>query len=226
VGFLGFSIFFTIPQIARLLDGLGTKPGWIISLVFGLSRVLDATWPVVLLLTCGGLCLLFCENPLRRACTELLIRRWAPFRAVFHNLRQTALLYATAILIKAQIPQGHIFRYLIDVARHTPMEKQLQLAMEFHGRDGRFARALEKHVDLDPEIVFTLRVGEETSSLHVQAEKMAQIHERLSLQASEALAVKIAPLMIILTALFAALLFSLTFGSVISVCLKLIRNGA
>ena len=226
VGFLLFSLFFTIPQIAKLLDGLGTKPGWIIEGVFRVSHLLLVGWPLVLLALLIGLYLMLVKSPLRSSFLELIIRKWPAFRSVFHNLRQTALLYAMAILVKAQIPQGQVFRYLIEVSRDTPMESQLRKALEFHSQDGRFARALEKFVELDPEIIFTLRVGEETSSLHLQAEKLAQIFEKSSLQASEALAAKVAPVMVIVTALFAALLFSLTFGSVISVCLKLIRNGA
>lgn len=225
IGYLIFSLLFTVPNLGKMMSSMNAKPSGMMALQIWLSEVLRSYWPISIALTIAVFIGIFIDNPIRRKIWEYSIQKFTALREVFWGMRQTSLLYAMAILFKANVPHSQIIRYLIDIAKGTPLESQLQKAEEQFQKEARLTNALELYVDLDPDIIFALKAGHESSQLPEQTEKIAKLYEKQVLLASESIANKITPIIIILTAVLAVGSYLMTFGATMSVTLKLMRGG-
>ncbi len=106
------------------------------------------------------------------------------------------------------------------------MEEQIRQAARYHEECGSFSASIERYVKLDPEIIFQIKVGEKTATVPEQLLRVATVYERTTSKAAEALASKITPFIIIFGAGMAVISYLLPFFSLMSVCYKLMRNGA
>ncbi len=225
LGYLLFSLLFTVPNLAKMMTSMNAKPGGFMGLQIWISEILRDFWPMTLFLSLSLMMIVFTENSVRRKIWEEAIQRIGFLREVFWGMRQTSLLYAMAILFKANVPHSQVLHYLIDVAKGTPLETQLKKAEDHFQKEAKLTHALELHVDLDPDILFALKAGHESSQLPEQTEKIAKLYEKQVLLASESIAHKITPIIIILTAVLAIGSYLMTFGATMSVTMKLMRGG-
>jgi type II secretory pathway component PulF len=225
VCYMIFSMLFTVPNLAKMMASMNAKPSGLMALQVWLSQMLREFWPISTL--CFALLLYgaLSENPIRKHIWEQSIQRFAFLREVFWGMRQTSLLYAMAILFKANVPHSQVIRYLIDIAKGTPLENQLRKAEEQFQKEAKLTHALELHVDLDPDILFALKAGHESSQLPEQTEKIAKLYEKQVLLSSESIANKITPIIILMTAGLAVGSYLMTFGATMSVTMKLMRGG-
>lgn len=225
IGYLIFSLLFTVPNLGKMMTSMNAKPSGIMAFQIWLSEILRTYWPLSIAFAITIFIGIFFENPIRRKIGEYAIQKFITLREVFWGMRQTSLLYAMAILFKANVPHSQIIRYLVDIAKGTPLESQLQKAEDHFQKEARLTNALELHVDLDPDIIFALKAGHESSQLPEQTEKIAKLYEKQVLLASESIANKVTPFIIILTAVLAVGSYLMTFGATMSVTLKLMRGG-
>ena len=225
LGYMLFSLIFTVSNLAKMMASMNAKPSGIMALQIWISELLRDFWPISLALLLFLVVTLFTENPLRRKIWEDAIQRIGFLREVFWGMRQTSLLYAMAILFKANVPHSQVIHYLVDVAKGTPLEQQLKNAEEQFQKEAKLTHALELHVDLDPDILFALKAGHESSQLPEQTEKIAKLYEKQVILSSESIANKITPIIIILTAVLAVGSYLMTFGATMSVTMKLMRGG-
>ncbi len=225
LGYLLFSLIFTVPNLAKMMESMNAKPGGIMALQIWLSEMLRQFWPISLAGFLFLIFTIFTDNPIRQKVWESAIQRIGFLREVFWGMRQTSLLYAMAILFKANVPHSQVLHYLIDVAKGTPLELQLKNAEAHFQNEAKLTHALELHVDLDPDILFALKAGHESSQLPEQTEKIAKLYEKQVMLASESIANKITPIIIILTAVLAVSSYLMTFGATMSVTMKLMRGG-
>jgi type II secretory pathway component PulF len=225
LGYLLFSLIFTVPNLAQMLSSMNAKPSGVMALQISISQILRDFWPLSIAALLSLIGIIFTDNSLRRKIWEEAIQRIGFLREVFWGMRQTSLLYAMAILFKANVPHSQVIHYLVDVAKGTPLEHQLKNAEAHFHKEAKLTHALELHVDLDPDILFALKAGHESSQLPEQTEKIAKLYEKQVLLASESIANKITPIIIILTAVLAVGSYLMTFGATMSVTLKLMRGG-
>ncbi|MES2307708.1 MAG: type II secretion system F family protein [Verrucomicrobiota bacterium] len=223
VCYMIFSLLFTVPNLAKMMASMNAKPSGMMALQ--VSQMLREYWIISLAAFLVFLYGIFTDNPFRRQLWEGAIQRFNFLREVFWGMRQTSLLYAMAILFKANVPHSQVIHYLVDIARDTPLENQLKKAEEQFHKEAKLTQALELHVDLDPDIIFALKAGHESSQLPEQTEKIAKLYEKQVLLASESIANKITPIIILLTAGLAVGSYLMTFGATMSVTMKLMRNG-
>jgi type II secretory pathway component PulF len=224
--FIFISILFVVPRVAGILTSLNYKPTGFLAMQMWISSVMRVYWPFTILLIAAGVILVIRDNPIRRTVFEYIAKRFLAVRLVVYGLRQTSLLYAMAVLFRAEVPHRQVLEYALGVVKGTPYEDQFRAAIADHERDTSFADALDNNVDLDPEIIFAIRTGVETTTTDEQLQRVAERFEKSTKQACDELTAIINPVVVIFCAALAVVSYLSTFGTLLWVCNKLMRSGA
>jgi len=226
VCFMLFSLLVLVPRIQSVFETMRYKPDGLLGIMVFLSQGLKMIWPLLILIIVGLLFLIFTKNIIKERIKESLIMKFAPLRAVFHGLRQTSFLYALSILLRANVPHNKTLEYLIVVCAGSPLEKQLIAAKDFHTRHGQFSSAIKMNCTmLDEEIFFALEIGETSAQLDQQIGRLAEVYEDTTNSAAESLAAKLNPIVILIAASLVVITYLGIFGSLMSMCNKMMRGG-
>ncbi|MDD2709424.1 MAG: type II secretion system F family protein [Verrucomicrobiae bacterium] len=223
--FMATSLFIIIPRFGGLLASLNLRPSAPFRLLLFVSEGALRFWPVTMVLGGAVVALLAKDNPLRRMAFEWLAAQFGPLKAVVYGARQTMILHGLAILLSAGVKYRQTLEYLRDMTRGTVFEFQFAGALADHAREVPFADCLARHVKLDDEIIFSLRVGMETATAESQVRQMAELYEKNTQQACDAFAAKVTPIFSIILVVMMVGVYLCTFGSLFSVLNRLARGG-
>jgi general secretion pathway protein F len=226
IGMVLFNIMVTVPKMTQMVTGMGYKPHGFLAFLGAVAGFLRGYWYLTIMAVVGIALFLAVKSAPRDAFFEAIIRRMAMFRNVVYGLRLTALCYALHILYKSNMPTKKIFDYLIEVEKGTPLEKELRNAAAYYADVSILSQALEKRCpSIEPEIIYKLQIGEQTSGVPEQMLSSAITLERGTEMACKNLAAKLVPFVLLFAMGMLLLTYAVTFVPMLTVCHQLMSNS-
>lgn len=178
IGLFIYSQVHVVAKVEETLKSVRQEPDPISVFIFGVSHIVQKTWPFFVIALTVFIVTLFRSAAFRQTLLIIGMKHWLLLRKLVMGLRQSAyigtlqMLYANGInlarssLLSARVMQG------------TPLYPDFIKASQVYESSGvPFAEALKRNTNLDPQVVHMIGIGERSASLPQQLELLRDIYE-------------------------------------------------
>lgn len=173
-----------VPQIESLVDSFNTEPEGFVAFVFAASHFTQNFWPFFVF---GALAFIFAFIALptfRESVLSLAMSRVKVLRDMIMGLRQLLIISSMSMLTNNKISIRDALETTARIVKGSPMAKDLETVSERYVKGLALSAALEKYSSFDKAVIHMIRIGEASSSIEVQLERLTKMYERLTSQAT------------------------------------------
>jgi type II secretory pathway component PulF len=178
IGLFIWSQISVVKKVEETLKSVRQEPDPISQVIFGVSHVVQATWPFFIIGLFAFIITLFRSAPFRQKLLNLLMRRWRLLKKLVMGLRQSAYVGTLQMLYSNGINLARASALSARVVQGTEMYPEFIKASQVYESSGvPFAEALKRNTTLDPQVIHMIGIGERSASLPQQLELLRDIYE-------------------------------------------------
>jgi type II secretory pathway component PulF len=167
-----------VKQVEETLKSVRQEPDPISKVIFGISHVVQATWPFFVIGLTAFIVSLFRSAPFRQRLLNLLMKKWRLLKKLVMGLRQSAYVGTLQMLYANGINLARASALSARVVQGTEMYEDFMRASQVYENSGvPFAEALKRNTTLDPQVIHMIGIGERSASLPQQLELLRDIYE-------------------------------------------------
>jgi type II secretory pathway component PulF len=167
-----------VKNVEDTLKSVRQAPDPLSKVIFSFSHVVQATWPIFVTALVSFLIWLWRSAQLRQFLLNFLMKRWTLLRKLVMGLRQSAYLGTLEMLYGSGISLARSSSLAARVVSGTSMYEELAAASKAYESSGTtFAEALNRHAQVDPQVIHMIGIGEKSASLTDQLRLLREIYE-------------------------------------------------
>ncbi|HYF35828.1 MAG TPA: type II secretion system F family protein [Prosthecobacter sp.] len=167
-----------VKQVEETLKSIRQAPDPISQVIFGVSHVVQATWPFFVIALGSFITALFRSPNFRQKLLNMLMKKWALLKKLVMGLRQSAYIGTLQMLYSNGINLARASALSARVVQGTEMYDDFVRASKAYESSGvPFAEALKRNTALDPQVIHMIGIGERSASLPQQLELLRDIYE-------------------------------------------------
>lgn len=165
-----------VPQVEDMMSGMEAKG--LVKLSFQVSHIVQAIWPLVVLILLSIAAVIWKSNTVRNAIINLAMAKFRVVRLMIMSLRQMTLLATIRLLYANGINLAKSLRVGANSVKNTPFYYELNKAAEAYEKSGvPISTAFAKYTSVDPQVVHMLAIGERSASLDTQLQMLSDMFE-------------------------------------------------
>ncbi len=172
-----------IPQIESLVLGFNAKPDGFSALVFNTSHIVKGIWPVYVAALIGLVGVFSFSPAIRNTILSFFMSKIKVLRNMIMGLRQLLVLSSMALLTKNKIRPDDALITTARIMKNTPMEGELKEIHRRYTSGMALSMAFEKYGSFDKQVFHMIKIGEKSTSLEVQFERLSRMYEKTTTQA-------------------------------------------
>jgi type II secretory pathway component PulF len=167
-----------VKNVEDTLKSVRQAPDPLSKMIFSFSHVVQATWPFFVGAIVSFLIWLWRSASLRQLLLNVMMKRWSLLRKLVMGLRQSAYLGTLEMLYGSGISLARSAALAARVVSGTRMYDELAAASRTYETSGTtFAEALNRHAEVDPQVIHMIGIGEKSASLTEQLRLLREIYE-------------------------------------------------
>ncbi|MBV6498034.1 MAG: putative type II secretion system protein F [Prosthecobacter sp.] len=167
-----------VKNVEDTLKSVRQAPDPLSKMIFSFSHVVQATWPFFVAAIVSFLIWLWRSASLRQFLLNVMMKRWSLLRKLVMGLRQSAYLGTLEMLYGSGISLARSAALAARVVSGTRMYDELAAASRTYETSGTtFAEALNRHTEVDPQVIHMIGIGEKSASLTEQLRLLREIYE-------------------------------------------------
>lgn len=178
IGLFIYSQVFVVSQVEETLKSVKQDPDPISVVIFGISHVVQNTWPFFVIALAAFITAIFRSAAFRQTLLIFGMKHWKLLLKLVMGLRQSAYIGTLQMLYSNGINLARASALSARVVQGTPMYPDFVKASQVYESSGvPFADALKRHTSLDPQVIHMIGIGERSASLPQQLELLRDIYE-------------------------------------------------
>jgi len=165
-----------VPQVETMMAGM--EPKGLVKLSFQISHIVQAIWPLVVLILVATGITIWKSTVVKNMITNLAMAKFRVVRSMIMSLRQMTLLSTVRLLYANGINLAKSLRVAANSVKKTPFYNELQKAADAYEKSGvPVSSAFAKYTSVDPQVVHMLAIGERSASLDTQLQMLSEMFE-------------------------------------------------
>ncbi|MGB1874223.1 MAG: type II secretion system F family protein [Akkermansiaceae bacterium] len=165
-----------VPQVEDMMAGMEAKG--LVKLSFQVSHVVQAIWPLVVLILISAAVVVWKSTVVKNAIINLAMAKFRVVRSMIMSLRQMTLLSTIRLLYSNGINLAKSLRVGANSVKKTPFYAELNKAADAYEKSGvPLSTAFSKYTSVDPQVVHMLAIGERSASLDTQLHMLSDMFE-------------------------------------------------
>ena len=165
-----------VPQVETMMVGM--EPKGLVKLSFQISHIVQAIWPIVVLIMVATGITIWKSILIQNMITNLAMAKFRVVRSMIMSLRQMTLLSTVRLLYSNGINLAKSLRVAANSVKKTPFYDELQKAADAYEKSGvPVSSAFAKYTSVDPQVVHMLAIGERSASLDTQLQMLSDMFE-------------------------------------------------
>lgn len=165
-----------VPQVEDMMAGMEAKG--LVKLSFQVSHVVQAIWPLVVLMLISAAVVVWKSTAVKNAIINLAMAKFRVVRSMIMSLRQMTLLSTIRLLYSNGINLAKSLRVGANSVKKTPFYAELNKAADAYEKSGvPLSTAFSKYTSVDPQVVHMLAIGERSASLDTQLHMLSDMFE-------------------------------------------------
>ncbi|MGB2559469.1 MAG: type II secretion system F family protein [Akkermansiaceae bacterium] len=165
-----------VPQVEDMMAGMEAKG--LVKLSFQVSHVVQAIWPLVVLILISAAVVVWKSTAVKNAIINLAMAKFRVVRSMIMSLRQMTLLSTIRLLYSNGINLAKSLRVGANSVKKTPFYAELNKAADAYEKSGvPLSTAFSKYTSVDPQVVHMLAIGERSASLDTQLHMLSDMFE-------------------------------------------------
>lgn len=167
-----------VPQVEKMLLGVGGKPDGLTAISFKVSHFTQNVWPFVVIGLIATGIIIWRSSHVRNTILGFAMARWRLLRLLVMSLRQMTFLATIKLLHSNGINLAKSIRVSANSVRNTPFYEELRTAADKYEHSGvPLSTAFAKYTSVDSQVTHMLSIGEKSASLDAQLEMLVEMYE-------------------------------------------------
>jgi len=199
-----------VPQVETMMAGM--EPKGLVKLSFQVSHVVQAIWPIVVLIMVATGITIWKSISIKNMIINLAMAKFRVVRSMIMSLRQMTFLSTIRLLYSNGINLAKSLRVGAVSVKTTPFYDELRKAADIYEKSGvPLSSAFAKYTSVDPQVVHMLAIGERSASLDTQLQMLSEMFEEDAEQLMDDFSQFISLVVMIIAVLLIAAVFLGTF---------------
>ena len=199
-----------VPQVETMMAGM--EPKGLVKLSFQVSHVVQAIWPIVVLIMVATGITIWKSISIKNMIINLAMAKFRVVRSMIMSLRQMTFLSTIRLLYSNGINLAKSSRVGAVSVKTTPFCDELRKAADIYEKSGvPLSSAFAKYTSVDPQVVHMLAIGERSASLDTQLQMLSEMFEEDAEQLMDDFSQFISLVVMIIAVLLIAAVFLGTF---------------
>ncbi len=167
-----------VSKVEETLKGVGAKPDPLSAVIFSMSHVVQAIWPLMVGSIVAFIMAMMRSAKARAYVIEGMMKKWGLLRKLVMGLRQYAYLGTLNMMYANGINLAEASLLASKAVEGTPLFEQLVEASKRYKSSGLpYGEALKKYTKLDTQIPHMVGIGERSASLPLQLDLLSNMYE-------------------------------------------------
>ncbi len=167
-----------VPQVEKMLLGVGGKPDGLTAISFKVSHFTQNVWPFVVAGIIAAGIVIWRSPHVRNLILGFAMARWRLLRLLIMSLRQMTFLATIKLLHSNGINLAKSIRVSANSVKGTPFYDELRTAADKYEHSGvPLSTAFAKYTSVDSQVTHMLSIGEKSASLDTQLAMLVEMYE-------------------------------------------------
>lgn len=167
-----------VPQVEKMLLGVGGKPDDLTAISFKVSHFTQNVWPFAVIGIIATGITIWRSAHVRNIILGFAMARWRLLRLLIMSLRQMTFLATIKLLHSNGINLAKSIRVSANSVKGTPFYEELRTAADKYEHSGvPLSTAFAKYTSVDSQVTHMLSIGEKSASLDTQLTMLVEMYE-------------------------------------------------